>query len=148
MFEIELFICIKTDLALNDLQWLICQKTRPNKTKCSAFFTDQSTSETPGFIWRETATYFLYYCPRLQMFSQGNKEKSHGTSSAEYEGCCTCTILCFTKTTFKCIKSNSMIFNQTYLDTYDNYIYIYIYMLCFAGHCWRGGDELVSDVLL
>ena len=30
MLEIELFICIKMDLALNNLQWLICYKTKPN----------------------------------------------------------------------------------------------------------------------
>ena len=29
MFEIELFICIKMDLALNKLQWSICHKTQP-----------------------------------------------------------------------------------------------------------------------
>ena len=33
MFEIELFIWIKMDLALNNLQWLICHKTKPNQTK-------------------------------------------------------------------------------------------------------------------
>ena len=33
MFEIELFICIKIDLALNNLQWLICHKTKPNQNK-------------------------------------------------------------------------------------------------------------------
>ena len=26
-------ICIKMDLALNNLQWLICHKTKPNPTK-------------------------------------------------------------------------------------------------------------------
>ena len=31
LFEIELFICIKMDLALNDLQGLICHKTQTNK---------------------------------------------------------------------------------------------------------------------
>ena len=29
LFEIELFTCIKMDLALNILQWLICHKTKP-----------------------------------------------------------------------------------------------------------------------
>ena len=29
MFEIELTICIKMDLALNDLERLICHKTQP-----------------------------------------------------------------------------------------------------------------------
>ena len=33
MFEIELFICIKMDLALNNLQWSMCHKTKPNQTK-------------------------------------------------------------------------------------------------------------------
>ena len=30
MVEIKLFICIKMDLALNNLQWLICHKTKSN----------------------------------------------------------------------------------------------------------------------
>ena len=30
LFEIELFICIKIDLALNNLQVLICHKTQTN----------------------------------------------------------------------------------------------------------------------
>ena len=33
LFEIELFICIKMDLVLNNLQWLICHKIKPNQTK-------------------------------------------------------------------------------------------------------------------
>ena len=33
LFEIELFICIKMDLALNNLQELICQKPNPTQTK-------------------------------------------------------------------------------------------------------------------
>ena len=40
--KIELFICIKMDLVLNNLQWLICHKTNPNK--------DETISDynTPG----------------------------------------------------------------------------------------------------
>ena len=33
MFEIELFVCIKMDLASNNLQRLICDKTQTNKEK-------------------------------------------------------------------------------------------------------------------
>ena len=33
MFQIEQFICIKMDLGLNNLQRLICHKTRTNKKK-------------------------------------------------------------------------------------------------------------------
>ena len=33
MFEIQLFICIKLALALNNLQWLMCHKTKSNQTK-------------------------------------------------------------------------------------------------------------------
>ena len=32
LFEIELFMCIKMDLALNNLQRSICHKTQTNKT--------------------------------------------------------------------------------------------------------------------
>ena len=31
MFEIELFLCTKRDLALNNLQWLIWHQTKPTK---------------------------------------------------------------------------------------------------------------------
>ena len=37
LFEIELFICMKMDLALNNLQRLICQKKKPNKEKKNKF---------------------------------------------------------------------------------------------------------------
>ena len=33
LFEAELFICIKMDLALNNQQWLIFHETKPNQTK-------------------------------------------------------------------------------------------------------------------
>ena len=32
LFEIELFIRIKMDLALNNQQWLMCHKIEPNLT--------------------------------------------------------------------------------------------------------------------
>ena len=32
-FEIERYICIKMDMALNDLQVLICHKSQTNKIK-------------------------------------------------------------------------------------------------------------------
>ena len=40
MFAIELFICIKMNLALNNLQRLICDKTKQNKTslKCADLY--------------------------------------------------------------------------------------------------------------
>ena len=33
LFEIEVTISIKMDLALNNLQWLICNKTQPTKQR-------------------------------------------------------------------------------------------------------------------
>ena len=33
LFKMELFICIKKNLSLNNLQWLICHKTKPKKTQ-------------------------------------------------------------------------------------------------------------------
>ena len=32
-FEIEEFICIKMNLALNNIQWFVCRKTKPKETK-------------------------------------------------------------------------------------------------------------------
>ena len=47
LFEIELFICIKMNLALNNLKWLICHKTHTNKqTNCHygiKYFPDSSS---------------------------------------------------------------------------------------------------------
>ena len=44
MFEKELFLCTKMDLALNNLQWLICNKTKPNRSLSVSFhFTIHST---------------------------------------------------------------------------------------------------------
>ena len=45
MFKIELFICIKMDLALNNLQWLIC-----HKTKCCIVTTNYTQTYTCGNI--------------------------------------------------------------------------------------------------
>ena len=33
MIEIDLYICIKMDLALNNLQWLMCNKNKANQSK-------------------------------------------------------------------------------------------------------------------
>ena len=41
MFEIELIICIKMDLAFNNVQKIICYKNRP---------TDQPTNENEGIV--------------------------------------------------------------------------------------------------
>ena len=51
MFEIELFICIKMDLALNYLQMLICHKTQINKQidkTCIYFIYCEKTSGNPS----------------------------------------------------------------------------------------------------
>ena len=38
LFEKDLFMCIRMDLTLNNLQWLICHKTKPNQIKLCLFF--------------------------------------------------------------------------------------------------------------
>ena len=43
MFERELFICIKIDLALNNLQMLICHKNQTNKQT-------NNLKNLPGYI--------------------------------------------------------------------------------------------------
>ncbi len=52
MFEIELIICIKIDLALNNLQRLICHKNQPtNQPSCTcAWFTLQIAAKTKD-LW-------------------------------------------------------------------------------------------------
>ena len=37
----ELFVCIKMDLALNTLQWLICLKTKPKKKKIKYIYVNR-----------------------------------------------------------------------------------------------------------
>ena len=45
--HIYLIYMYKTDLALNNLQWLICQKTQPIKTKPES----NLENETHGILW-------------------------------------------------------------------------------------------------
>ena len=47
MVEIKLLVCIKMDLVLNNLQWLICHKTKPNQTKPIMFFCSGGTRKKP-----------------------------------------------------------------------------------------------------
>ena len=63
MLEIELFICIKLDLALNNLQWLICHETRPNKSTSLIYYLQMTEEGKDGFTpfvktiaWSETQT--------------------------------------------------------------------------------------------
>ena len=58
LFEIQLFIWIKMDLALNNLQCLICHKTKPNQTRPGiesrsliALFNTLPTSQWTGMIY-------------------------------------------------------------------------------------------------
>ena len=57
MFEIESFICVKMDLAWNNLQWLIWHKTKPNQTKQNRTFLK---SQMP----------FWYVLPRIKVVYQ------------------------------------------------------------------------------
>ena len=43
LFELEQFICIKMDLALNNLEWLMYHKTKPNQTKANTTFGSRRT---------------------------------------------------------------------------------------------------------
>ena len=51
MFEIELFICIKMNLALNNQQRLICQKNQPTNQP-----TNQSKVKSRAIVKYETET--------------------------------------------------------------------------------------------
>ena len=46
LLKIELFICMKMNLALNNLQWLICHKIKPNQIKSYENMKDQDDSHT------------------------------------------------------------------------------------------------------
>ena len=67
MFEIELFICIKMDLALNNLQWLICHKTARNIftwTKCGKGILKTVKSLT--WVWVVIVMVALHKPPRWE----------------------------------------------------------------------------------
>ena len=53
LFKIELFICIKMDLALDNLQGLIYHKTQPNQSKISysKLELSRSASGVVGMNW-------------------------------------------------------------------------------------------------
>ena len=48
LFKIELIICIKMDLALNNLQRLICHKTQTNNQPTNALGSIMRRSNTEG----------------------------------------------------------------------------------------------------
>ena len=50
MSEKKTFICTKMDLALNNLQWLMCHKTKPNQTKPNQTRPPISKSFSPFII--------------------------------------------------------------------------------------------------
>ena len=58
MFKIELFICIKMDLALNNLQWLICHKT---KAKQISFFVSNFFNEHETVVGHQYEDYMNKY---------------------------------------------------------------------------------------
>ena len=57
MFEIELFICIKRDLALNNIHWSIYHKTKRSETK---------RSETKRNETKRNETLFAYFVMHLR----------------------------------------------------------------------------------
>ena len=73
MFEIERLINIKTNLALNKLQRLICHKPKQKQKKCA------STQARLGVVFYEV---FLHQIMRYQVFlSSENHLHSHIVSS-------------------------------------------------------------------
>ena len=44
MFEIELIICMKIDLVLNNLEMLICHKTQPTKQTTNLNYSAKTTT--------------------------------------------------------------------------------------------------------
>ena len=74
----------KRYLALNNLQWLICHKTKANKT-CTKDF-----SKVLGHIW--TYTLYVYLCISLLFFYSfyqysGNKIFAQSAGALEYTDC-------------------------------------------------------------
>ena len=59
LFEIELFICIKMDFALNNLQGLICHKTQTNKQ--IVFFL---SSLNPLLLWQTKKKIASEWCKK------------------------------------------------------------------------------------
>ena len=56
-FEIEQFICIKMDLALNKLQWLMCPQNKQNQTKQKK----KKKKKNPRKLSDPTLLYHHYY---------------------------------------------------------------------------------------
>ena len=87
MFEIELLICIKINFAFNNLQWLICHKTQPNRIKSNHkfFLSFLSYFEiVPNDEMRTTQEFYELFWTNLG-------------DSALQKRCCTATYLSFHK---------------------------------------------------
>ena len=63
LFEIELIICIKIDLALNNLQWLMCYKTKPNQTNYQIKSKVNASTKTSWSVFRSDyhIMYYIYH---------------------------------------------------------------------------------------
>ena len=90
MFEIELFICIKMDLALNNQQGLICKKTKPNRYLPVHF--NGKLKRYQGFIISSRTLYILKSRLWVIIYSQilltqlsGPTEYDDSTSTEEFE---------------------------------------------------------------
>ena len=59
LFEIELFICINMDLALNNLQMLICHKTKTNIQTNGVLAHSKIIYPTKNFLYK-SYTYLIY----------------------------------------------------------------------------------------
>ena len=110
MFEIELFICINKDLALNNLHCLKCRKTKPNLTK--------SKSHRLRHVHTHTHTHIYIY---IYVYINVDKSWIRYTFFMQiYAFYCAC------------------VYKERYTSTnqYTNmYIYIYIYVCVRARVC-------------
>ena len=57
MFEIELFYMYKNGFGINNLQWLMCHKTKPNQTKPIKF--KYGGFDISSFILKEKYGFWL-----------------------------------------------------------------------------------------
>ena len=76
-FLIELFMCMKIDLALNNQQRLICHKTQTNK----------QTKKHFSFFFIMTMIFFFWYSeiiPYIELPQTQQKENIHRTHENEY----------------------------------------------------------------
>ena len=136
MFEIELIICIKMDLVLNNLQKLIRHKKQTNSSnKCPGYDTKQSDGEVPVMLelWGMHSTPLLLSLPGLLRLRMVALDR----------------VLCIAQIELNCVLvPNWIVWNGTLFVCYNEFfeMELFLDMVILLMLNWTFWNGIVVDV--